>query len=162
MAKLLGRSIIGFREGVEASERFYGISPASGQPLEPGYSSATPAEVELAAQLAFPGIRSSYLAAIAGRKKRAAVKPVAESANAGAVAGLPVGAVLFETDAKSFLASSGLGGEIFGPTTLLVQDSSREQLLEIARGLEGHSDADVLSHAIASVRNRICATTPIW
>jgi len=53
MAKLLGRSIIGFREGAEASEHFYGISPASGQPLEPGYSSATPAEDELAAKLAF-------------------------------------------------------------------------------------------------------------
>jgi alpha-ketoglutaric semialdehyde dehydrogenase len=55
-----------------------------------------------------------------------------------------VGAVLFETDASSFLASSGLDGEIFGPTTFLVQDSSREQLLEIARGLEGHLTATIL------------------
>jgi 2,5-dioxopentanoate dehydrogenase len=95
-------------------------------------------------RLLTPGIRSSYLSAIAGRKKQAAVKPVAEAANAGACAGLPIGAILFETDARSFLASSGLDGEIFGPTTLLVQDSSREQLLEIARGLEGHLTATIL------------------
>ena len=95
-------------------------------------------------RLLTPGIRSSYLSAIAGRKKQATVKPVAEAANAGAGAGLAVGAILFETDARSFLASSGLDGEIFGPTTLLVQDSSREQLLEIARGLEGHLTATIL------------------
>jgi NADP-dependent aldehyde dehydrogenase len=95
-------------------------------------------------RLLTPGIRSSYLSAIAGRKKQATVKPVAEAVNAGAGAGLPVGAVVFETDARSFLASSGLDGEIFGPTTLLVQNSSREQLLEIARGLEGHLTATIL------------------
>lgn len=95
-------------------------------------------------RLLTPGIRSSYLSAVAGRKKQATVKPVAEAANAGAGAGLPVGAVLFETDATSFLASSGLDREIFGPTTLLVQNSSREQLLEIARGLEGHLTATIL------------------
>jgi len=94
-------------------------------------------------RLLTPGIRSSYLSAIAGRKKQATVKPVAEAVNAGAGAGLPVGAVVFETDARSFLASSGLDGEIFGPTTLLVQNSSREQLLEIARGLEGHLTATI-------------------
>jgi NADP-dependent aldehyde dehydrogenase len=95
-------------------------------------------------RLLTPGIRSSYLSAIAGRKKQATVKPVAEAVNAGAGAGLPVGAVVFETDARSFLASSGLDREIFGPTTLLVQNSSREQLLEIARGLEGHLTATIL------------------
>jgi len=52
MAKLLGRSIIGFREGVEASVCFYGLAAASGQRLEPGFFPATPREVELAAQLA--------------------------------------------------------------------------------------------------------------
>jgi len=94
-------------------------------------------------RLLTPGIRSSYLSAIAGRRKQASVKPVAEAANAGAGAGLPVGAVLFETDATSFLASSGLDREIFGPTTLLIQNSSREHLLEVARGLEGHLTATI-------------------
>lgn len=56
---------------------------------------------------------------------------------------LPVGAVLFETDAASFLSNVGLDGEIFGPTTLLVQNSTREELLRIARALEGHLTATI-------------------
>lgn len=95
-------------------------------------------------RLLTPGIRTSFLSAIAGRKRQAAVKPVAEAATAGPDPGLHVGAVLFETDAASFLESSGLEAEIFGPTTLLVQNSSREQLLEMARGLGGHLTATIL------------------
>src|SRR5580765_8970775 len=52
MANIAGRSIIGFREGAEASERFYGINPADGQRLQPGFSPATAAEVDLSAHLA--------------------------------------------------------------------------------------------------------------
>ncbi len=49
---------------------------------------------------------------------------------------------MFETDANSFLGSN-LDAEIFGPTTLLVRHSSRDQILEIARSLEGHLTATV-------------------
>jgi 2,5-dioxopentanoate dehydrogenase len=49
---------------------------------------------------------------------------------------------LFETDADSFLASE-LDVEIFGPTTLLVQHSNRDQVLAIARALEGHLTATI-------------------
>jgi NADP-dependent aldehyde dehydrogenase len=80
MAKLLGRSIIGFREGVEASEHFYGISPASGQPLEPGYSSATPAEVELAAKLAFQA--STIYGRVSGRARGAFLRKIAANVEA--------------------------------------------------------------------------------
>src|ERR1700745_2253678 len=52
MTKLTGRSILGFREGAEAAEFFYGVNPANGQRIEPGFSPATPQEVELSAQLA--------------------------------------------------------------------------------------------------------------
>ena len=38
---------------------------------------------------------------------------------------------------------SDLSGEIFGPTTLLVNDASREQILAIARSLGGHLTATV-------------------
>jgi NADP-dependent aldehyde dehydrogenase len=57
-----------------------------------------------------------------------------------------VSAALFETDAVSFLSSdlrSALKGEIFGPTTLLVRHSGRDQVLAIARGLEGHLTATI-------------------
>lgn len=92
-------------------------------------------------QLLTPGIRSSYLSAVAGRRVNARVKSVTEAP--AAETGLSVGPVLFETDAASFLKSFQLEGEIFGPTTLLVQHSSRSELLEIAHKLEGHLTATI-------------------
>jgi len=51
---------------------------------------------------------------------------------------------LFEIDAASFLADGSLAEEVFGPTTLLVHCSSRDQMLQAARGLGGHLTATVL------------------
>jgi NADP-dependent aldehyde dehydrogenase len=88
-------------------------------------------------------IRSSYLSAVAGRKEHAALKSVTEGTTATPGAGHSVSAVLFETDAASYLKRPELEAEIFGPTTLLVQHSSHEELLEIARRLGGHLTASV-------------------
>jgi NADP-dependent aldehyde dehydrogenase len=82
-------------------------------------------------------IHSSYDSALAERKADTAVTLVAEGPSADAQAGFEVTSALFETDAAAFLGSN-LDAEIFGPTTLLVRHSSRDQLLEIARTLEGH------------------------
>jgi alpha-ketoglutaric semialdehyde dehydrogenase len=87
-------------------------------------------------------IRSTYDSAIAARKTAASVRLVAEGPQTAADAGFAVPSALFETDAASFL-SSDLDAEIFGPTTLLVQHSSRDQLLAIARRLEGHLTATI-------------------
>ena len=51
---------------------------------------------------------------------------------------------LLETDGASFLADHSLAEEVFGPTTLLVHCSSRDQMLEAARELGGHLTATVL------------------
>jgi 2,5-dioxopentanoate dehydrogenase len=87
-------------------------------------------------------IYSSYDSAIAQRKTEAAVKLVAEGRQTVADAGFAVGSALFETDAASFLGSD-LDAEIFGPTTLLVHHSSHDQILAIARSLEGHLTATI-------------------
>ncbi|HXW91765.1 MAG TPA: aldehyde dehydrogenase (NADP(+)) [Terriglobales bacterium] len=87
-------------------------------------------------------IHSGYDAAIAQRKTAANVQLVAEGSEAGADAGLAACSVLFQTDAASFLGSN-LAGEIFGPTTLLVRHSSRDQILSLARSLEGHLTATI-------------------
>jgi 2,5-dioxopentanoate dehydrogenase len=87
-------------------------------------------------------IHSSYDSAIAKRMTEAAVKLIAEGPQAVADAGFAVSSALFETNAAAFLGSE-LDAEIFGPTTLLVQHSSREQVLAIARSLEGHLTATV-------------------
>jgi 2,5-dioxopentanoate dehydrogenase len=87
-------------------------------------------------------IHSSYESAIAARKRDASVRLMAEGPQAAADAGFAVHSALFETGAVAFL-DSAFEAEIFGPTTLLVQHSSRDQALAIARGLEGHLTATI-------------------
>jgi 2,5-dioxopentanoate dehydrogenase len=86
-------------------------------------------------------IHNSYDAAIAQRKAVEVVNVVAEGPQASA-AGFAVHSALFQTSAESFLGSS-LDEEIFGPTTLLVQHSGHDQVLQIARELEGHLTATI-------------------
>src|SRR6202030_4009820 len=74
-------------------------------------------------------IHSSYDSAIAARKTDTTVKLVAEGPQAADDEGYAVSSAIFETDAGSFLGSD-LGAEIFGPATLLVRHSSRNQVLE--------------------------------
>lgn len=88
-------------------------------------------------------IHSGYDSAIARRKTQAAVALIAEGSPVGPAAGFAACSVLFETDAASFLGSE-LGGEVFGPTTLLVRHSGRDQLLSIARSLQGHLTATIV------------------
>lgn len=87
-------------------------------------------------------IHSSYGSAIAARKADDAVTLLAEAPTTETDVGFAVGSAVFETDAPSFL-SSDLDGEIFGPATLLVRHSSRQQMLELARLLEGHLTATI-------------------
>jgi NADP-dependent aldehyde dehydrogenase len=54
-----------------------------------------------------------------------------------------VAAVVFQADAEKFLRDPSLGEELFGPSTLLINYPAREQLLELARSLEGHLTATI-------------------
>src|SRR5579863_5841148 len=77
MAKLAGRSLIGFREGTGSGEPLYATDPTTGERLQPGFIPATSDEVELAARLAadaftvyrnVPGReRGAFLRAIAAK-----------------------------------------------------------------------------------------------
>ncbi len=87
-------------------------------------------------------IHSSYKSAIAARRSDTAVKVVAEGTPTAADEGFAANSAIFETSAASFLGSN-LDTEIFGPSTLLVRHSDREQVLEIARALEGHLTATI-------------------
>jgi len=49
---------------------------------------------------------------------------------------------LFAADAESFL-NSDLQDEIFGPTTLIISHSKRDEVLQVARSLEGHLTATI-------------------
>src|SRR3954454_20227953 len=86
-------------------------------------------------------IHSSYGSAITKRKAESAVRLLAEKKPSGAE-GFCAHPAVFETDAASFVGSS-LDAEVFGPTTLLFRHSNRDQVLEIARHLEGHLTATI-------------------
>lgn len=88
------------------------------------------------------GIQRAYTSHVAERKSNAVTKVLAEASKAEGP-GCSAAAVVFETDAITFLKNLDLELEIFGPTTLLIQDSSHDRMLEIARKLEGHLTATV-------------------
>lgn len=52
-------------------------------------------------------------------------------------------AALFQTDAKTFLKDKSLSEEVFGPSTVLVTHSNKEELLEAARAMEGQLTATI-------------------
>lgn len=85
------------------------------------------------------GIRSAYCAGTAALADNPRVTSLANQEVASAAAG----AALFVTDAASLLQDSSLSAEVFGPATLLVRYSSREQLSEVARQLEGQLTATI-------------------
>ena len=91
----------------------------------------------------YGGIRDAY---DAGVRKFAAVPGVrlaARSPEGPPGNGFTAGAALFTADARTFVDNPSLGEEVFGPSTLLVTGKSREELLEVARGLEGHLTATI-------------------
>jgi alpha-ketoglutaric semialdehyde dehydrogenase len=88
-------------------------------------------------------IKSSYASGIADRKAKKNVKLLADVQPGGDDAEHRVGAALFETDAQSFLKDPELAEEIFGPATLLVRHSDRDEVLDAARNLEGHLTATI-------------------
>jgi NADP-dependent aldehyde dehydrogenase len=87
-----------------------------------------------------PAIQSAYLQGIAARSRAGSAHKLAEGPPA-ASGGCGTAAVVFQADAQTFLRDRSLAEELFGPSTLLVKYSNREQLLELARGLEGHLTA---------------------
>ncbi len=52
-------------------------------------------------------------------------------------------AVVFTTDAGTFLEHEQLSEEVFGPSTLIVNCASEQDLERVARGLEGHLTASI-------------------
>jgi alpha-ketoglutaric semialdehyde dehydrogenase len=75
MAKLSGRSLIGFRDGGGPSEPLYATDPTNGQQLQPGFISATADEVELAARLAAEAF-AAY-SRVSGRERGAFLRKIA-------------------------------------------------------------------------------------
>lgn len=91
-----------------------------------------------ASALLTSGIQQNYNKGFENREGTAA----AVSGNARPE-GFFVNVSVFQTDAQNFLRDSELGEEIFGPTTLLVKTEKRDEMLDIARQMEGQLTATI-------------------
>jgi 2,5-dioxopentanoate dehydrogenase len=86
------------------------------------------------------GIAKSYRGGVASRQKQEGVATLAEAASNGAGSSYAV-PVVFEIAGSDLVRDPHLAGEIFGPTTLIIRYENREELMELARGIEGQLTA---------------------
>ena len=83
------------------------------------------------------GIAEAYRAGKARMDSRNAVRPVLTTESEGRDASPN----LFEADASDYLQDRALGEEVFGPLGLVVRVSSVDEMVTLARGLEGQLTA---------------------
>ncbi len=99
------------------------------------------------------GIAKSYRSGIAGRQAIGCVETVAQ-ATAKGTGSCHSAPVVMQIAASDLLQEPELASEVFGPSTLVIRYESREELLMLARSLEGQltatlhgSDADLAAFA---------------
>lgn len=88
------------------------------------------------------GIREAYRSGTAHLGAAGGVATLG-AVDAGEAAGAMAGPAVFATDASTFLGDHTLMGEVFGPSTLVVRNETKSELLAIARSLEGQLTATV-------------------
>jgi 2,5-dioxopentanoate dehydrogenase len=96
---------------------------------------ASPAGVMLNA-----GIKTAYEKGISHLKNSAGVLATGQSPELNTAAQTTV----LHTDAQTFLEKTELSEEVFGPSSVMVQASSKAEMIAIAQGLEGHLTATVI------------------
>jgi alpha-ketoglutaric semialdehyde dehydrogenase len=100
---------------------------------------ATPAGVMLN-----PHIASSYKSAVEKRSSAPRIRLRVRPLSNGNDSGCRVRPTVFETDLQGWLQNHSFRDEIFGPTTLIVRTTEKQQLLEFASSLEGNLTASIL------------------
>ena len=91
----------------------------------------------------YDGIRSAYEQGVEAFSKVQGVAVAARSRTPADGNKTEAAPTLFTASARTYLSNSRLGEELFGPSTLLVTGTSKEELEQIARSLEGHLTATV-------------------
>ncbi len=96
------------------------------------------------------GIHAAYASGVEKLQAHPSVKALAAAETQAGCLGDPA---LFTVEAKDFIGDALLSAEVFGPSTTLVTHHSREELLDLARQLEGHltgtvhgTEADLEAH----------------
>jgi NADP-dependent aldehyde dehydrogenase len=90
-----------------------------------------------------PGIKSSYEERLSAATAAHGVAVAARALAEGAYEATTAAAVLLRTDAATYAGSTALHEEIYGPATVAVTCTSREELLDLARSLDGHLTATI-------------------
>jgi NADP-dependent aldehyde dehydrogenase len=90
-----------------------------------------------------PGICSAYCDGADALGQNSRVELVAEPDVKNRAGTCSTSAALFVADAGSFLKDPSLSAEVFGPSTLLIKYSSRDELLKVAHSLEGQLTATI-------------------
>lgn len=88
-----------------------------------------------------PSIRDGFVRGATALKSHEAVTTVAEAPSRNGAA--RASGVVFSTSANDFMKDPSLHAEVFGPSTLIVRCDTEEQMLEVARSLEGQLTATV-------------------
>jgi 2,5-dioxopentanoate dehydrogenase len=89
------------------------------------------------------GISRAFSTEARRRKADPNLEIVAEGAVNGPDVSYAASVGLYQTDISSFLANPEIAHEHFGPSTVMVRYSSKHQILEAARNLEGHLTATI-------------------
>lgn len=100
--------------------------------------SASPASVLLT-----KGIHSAFCTGVEARSKLGRTTLLAQGIADPTATGYRVRTALFETDVAALQKNMHLAEELFGPSTLLVRYSDRDDLLQLARNMSGHLTATV-------------------
>ncbi len=104
MANLTGKSIIGFQPGGEGDPAVFGINPATGESLQPGYAAVSEAELNRAVELAADAFE--VFGKTSGTEKAAFLRKIADNIEAigddlarlaPQETGLPEGRIRMET-----------------------------------------------------------------
>lgn len=89
------------------------------------------------------GIAAHYASALKQRGAEGNAHAIAHGKAPDQSGAATAQAALYLSDSKSFLADPELSQEVFGPTSLLVNYETREEMLKIAEGMEGHLTATI-------------------
>ncbi len=100
------------------------------------------AQVEKAAAspMLTDGISKSYRSGVAGRQAHGKVQTVARMTS-GSPSSAYAEPVVFQISGADLLRDPELAAEVFGPSTLVIRYESREELMALARALEGQLTA---------------------
>jgi NADP-dependent aldehyde dehydrogenase len=125
--------------------------------LDAFIASATAAvKAKSAATMLTPGIHEAYNTGVARLSQVDGVALLAQGQTGATACGAQPG--IYECSARTFLSTPALEEEIFGPTSLVIRCQDKDEMLRIARHVEGQLTATV--HAQASDRELAASLLP--